>query len=68
MTASPSTFRDRIVDEADQLATKIDALRQFLRKDAFQNLSAANQILLQEQERVMTRYMEILLVRLALTA
>lgn len=58
------TFYDRLLVEAQQLATKTNALNDFMRTQAFVDLDRQNKDLLYRQSRLMNEYLQILGIRL----
>jgi hypothetical protein len=59
-----STFYDRLLIEAQELATKTNALNDFMRTQAFVDLDRENKDLLYRQSRLMNEYLQILGQRL----
>lgn len=60
-----STFKDRLVDEKQQLDTKIVGLESFIASDNFQQIEAVQMSLLNTQLFAMKTYSQILTERLA---
>lgn len=60
----PKTFYDRLLEEAQELATKTNALNDFMRTQAFVDLDRENKDLLYSQSRTMNKYLQILGKRL----
>jgi hypothetical protein len=58
------TFYDRLLIEAQELATKTNALNDFMRTQAFVDLDRENKDLLYRQSRLMNEYLQILGQRL----
>lgn len=61
-----STFYDRLLVEAQELATKTNALNDFMRTNAFVDLDRQNKDLLYRQSRLMNEYLQVLGQRLEL--
>ena len=59
-----NSFYDRLLIEAQELATKTNALNDFMRTQAFVNLDRQNKDLLYTQSRLMNEYLQILGQRL----
>ena len=59
-----NSFYDRLLIEAQELATKTNALNDFMRTQAFVNLDRQNKDLLYIQSRLMNEYLQILGQRL----
>jgi hypothetical protein len=59
-----SSFYDRLLIEAQELATKTNALNDFMRTQAFVDLDRQNKDLLYKQSRLMNEYLQILGQRL----
>jgi hypothetical protein len=59
-----SSFYDRLLIEAQELATKTNALNDFMRTQAFIDLDRQNKDLLYKQSRLMNEYLQILGQRL----
>ena len=59
-TAKEETFLDRLLSEARDLATKLNALNDFMRTQNFINLDRQNKDLLYKQSRLMNEYLQIL--------
>jgi hypothetical protein len=59
-----STFYERILTEARELAVKANALNDFMRTQAFIDLDRQNKDLLYKQSRLMNEYLQILGQRL----
>ena len=59
-----NSFYDRLLIEAQELATKINALNDFMRTQSFVNLDRQNKDLLYIQSRLMNEYLQILGQRL----
>jgi hypothetical protein len=59
-----SSFYDRLLIEAQELATKTNALNDFMRTQAFVDLDRRNKDLLYKQSRLMNEYLQILGQRL----
>jgi len=61
-----SDYKQRIVDEKNQLEERAFKLSTFIQGSAFKNLSVANQFLLRKQLEVMNSYLGILNCRIDL--
>jgi hypothetical protein len=61
-----STFLERLLTEARELAVKADALNDFMRTQGFIDLDRQNKDLLYRQSRLMNEYLQILGQRLEL--
>lgn len=59
-----NSFYDRLLIEAQELATKTNALNDFMRTQNFVNLDRQNKDLLYIQSRLMNEYLQILGQRL----
>ena len=59
-----NSFYDRLLIEAQELATKTNALNDFMRTQAFVDLDRQNKDLLYIQSRLMNEYLQILGQRL----
>ena len=59
-----NSFYDRLLIEAQELATKTNALNDFMRTQNFVNLDRQNKDLLYTQSRLMNKYLQILGQRL----
>jgi hypothetical protein len=59
-----NSFYDRLLIEAQELATKTNALNDFMRTQGFVNLDRQNKDLLYTQSRLMNEYLQILGQRL----
>jgi hypothetical protein len=59
-----NSFYDRLLIEAQELATKTNALNDFMRTQAFVDLDRQNKVLLYKQSRLMNEYLEVLGQRL----
>jgi len=57
-------FYDRLLIEAQELATKTNALNDFMRTQAFVDLDRPNKDLLYKQSRLMNEYLQVLGQRL----
>lgn len=60
------SFYDRLLVEAQELATKTNALNDFMRTQAFVDLDRENKDLLYKQSRLMNEYLQVLGQRLEL--
>jgi uncharacterized membrane-anchored protein len=58
------SFYDRLLIEAQELATKTNALNDFMRTQAFVDLDRQNKDLLYTQSRLMNEYLQVLGQRL----
>lgn len=58
------TFYDRLLIEAQELATKTNDLNDFMRTKSFVDLDRKNKALLYKQSRLMNEYLEVLGIRL----
>lgn len=61
-----STFKDRLLNEAQELATKTNSLNDFMRTQQFVDLDRENKDLLYQQSRLMNEYLQVLGKRLEL--
>jgi hypothetical protein len=59
-----NSFYDRLLIEAQELATKTNALNDFMRTQAFVDLDRQNKDLLYNQSRLMSEYLQVLGQRL----
>lgn len=59
-----NSFYDRLLTEAQELATKTDALNDFMRTQKFVDLDRQNKDLLYKQSRLMNEYLQVLGQRL----
>jgi hypothetical protein len=59
-----STFYDRLLIEAQELAVKTNALNDFMRTQTFVDLDRQNKDLLYKQSRLMNEYLQVLGQRL----
>jgi hypothetical protein len=59
-----NSFYDRLLIEAQELATKTNALNDFMRTQAFVDLDRQNKDLLYKQSRLMNEYLQVLGQRL----
>lgn len=59
-----NSFYDRLLIEAQELATKTNALNDFMRTQNFVDLDRQNKDLLYKQSRLMNEYLQILGQRL----
>ena len=59
-----NSFYDRLLIEAQELATKTNALNDFMRTQNFVHLDRQNKDLLYKQSRLMNEYLQILGQRL----
>ena len=55
-----STFFERLLKEARELAVKANALNDFMRTQAFIDLDRENKDLLYKQSRLMNEYLQVL--------
>lgn len=55
-----STFFERLLTEARELAVKANALNDFMRTQAFIDLDRENKDLLYKQSRLMNEYLQVL--------
>jgi hypothetical protein len=60
-----STFKERLIDEKQQLDEKIEKLKSFMRSENFQKIEAVQMSLLNAQIFAMSTYRQILTERLA---
>lgn len=60
------TFYDRLLIEAQELASKTNALNDFMRTQSFVDLDRENKDLLYSQSRLMNEYLQILGKRIEL--
>ena len=58
------SFYDRLLAEAQELATKTNALNNFMRTQNFVDLDRQNKDLLYKQSRLMSEYLQVLGQRL----
>ena len=58
------SFYDRLLIEAQELATKTNALNDFMRTQGFVDLDRQNKDLLYKQSRLMNEYLQVLGQRL----
>lgn len=61
-----NSFFDRLLIEAQELATKTNALNDFMRTQAFVDLDRQNKDLLYKQSRLMNEYLQVLGQRIEL--
>ena len=59
-----NSFYDRLLIEAQELATKTNALNDFMRTQTFVDLDRQNKDLIYKQSRLMNEYLQILGQRL----
>lgn len=59
-----NSFYDRLLIEAQELATKTNALNDFMRTQGFVDLDRQNKDLLYTQSRLMNEYLQVLGKRL----
>ena len=59
-----NSFYDRLLIEAQELATKTNALNDFMRTQGFVDLDRQNKDLLYTQSRLMNEYLQVLGQRL----
>ena len=59
-----STFYERLLTEAQELAVKTNALNDFMRTQNFVDLDRQNKDLLYKQSRLMNEYLQVLGQRL----
>ena len=59
-----NSFYDRLLIEAQELATKTNVLNDFMRTQAFVDLDRQNKDLLYTQSRLMNEYLQVLGQRL----
>ena len=59
-----NSFYDRLLIEAQELATKTNALNDFMRTQSFVDLDRQNKDLLYTQSRLMNEYLQVLGQRL----
>ncbi len=59
-----NSFYDRLLMEAQELATKTNALNDFMRTQSFVDLDRQNKDLLYTQSRLMNEYLQVLGQRL----
>lgn len=57
-------YQQRVIDEASELAQKIDKLRDFLYSDKFETIKKNDQILLFQQLGHMSAYLRVLKERM----
>ena len=60
-----SDFKSRLVEEKAQLDERLEKLQAFQSSDAFQNIAAVQQTLLNVQANAMATYSQVLLERIA---
>jgi hypothetical protein len=58
------SFYERLLNEAQELATKTNALNDFMRTQEFVDLDRQNKDLLYKQSRLMNEYLQVLGQRL----
>ena len=63
-----NSFFDRLLIEAQDLATKTNALYDFMRTQSFVDLDRQNKDLLYHQSRLMNEYLQVLGQRIELIA
>lgn len=61
-----NSFFDRLLTEAQELATKTNALNDFMRTQKFVDLDRQNKDLLYQQSRLMNEYLQVLGQRIEL--
>jgi len=61
-----NSFYERLLTEAQELATKTNALNDFMRTQTFVDLDRKNKDLLYKQSRLMNEYLQVLGQRLEL--
>ena len=61
-----NSFYERLLTEAQELATKTNALNYFMRTQTFVDLDRKNKDLLYKQSRLMNEYLQVLGQRLEL--
>ena len=61
-----NSFYERLLNEAQELATKTNALNDFMRTQKFVDLDRENKNLLYKQSRLMNEYLQVLGQRLEL--
>jgi len=61
-----NSFYERLLTEAQELATKTNALNDFMRTQKFVDLDRVNKNLLYKQSRLMNEYLQILGQRIEL--
>lgn len=61
-----NSFFDRLLNEAQELATKTNALNDFMRTQKFVELDRQNKDLLYRQSRLMNEYLQVLGQRIEL--
>lgn len=59
-----NSFYERLLNEAQELATKTNALNDFMRTQEFVDLDRQNKDLLYKQSRLMNEYLQVLGQRL----
>jgi hypothetical protein len=59
-----NSFYDRLLNEAQELATKTNVLNDFMRTQAFVDLDRQNKDLIYKQSRLMNKYLQVLGQRL----
>lgn len=59
-----TTWQDRLLPETQELANRMNALNSFMASDEFPKLEREDKDLLYEQQRIMSRYLQILGKRL----
>ena len=62
-----NSFFDRLLIEEQELATKTNALNEFMRTQKFVDLDRQNKDLLYKQSRIMSEYLQILGQRIELS-
>ena len=66
MTTEDTTFFDRLLKESQDLATRTNALNDFMRTQKFVDLDRQNKDLLYKQSRLMNDYLQVLGQRIEL--
>lgn len=61
---SLEAYQQRVVDEKQELDSKLDKLRAFLKTDTALGMPFLDRNLMVEQERVMTKYSDVLAERI----
>jgi hypothetical protein len=61
---NPEQWKARLLAETQETAARLNALNSFMASDSFPNLEREDKDLLYSQQRVMSRYVQILGTRL----
>lgn len=58
-----TTFIERLIEEYEQLSSRLTNLNNFIYSEKVLELSTANRILLEKQKEIMLSYLNILMMR-----